>query len=71
MSNKSSIEWLMIHLYEQGLLKGGGNKMDELLDQAKEMHKQEIKNAFKNGDSNGTFETINAEQYYNETFCER
>ena len=36
----------------------------EVVRQAKEMHKQEIKNAFRNGDSNGTFETINAEQYY-------
>ncbi len=43
MSNKqSSIECLMIQLYEQGLLKDDGNKMDELLDQAREMHKQEI-----------------------------
>ena len=48
-------------------------------EQAKEMEKQQIENAFENGDRNndieclnaycnGTFETINAEQYYNETF---
>ena len=48
-------------------------------EQAKEMEKQQIENAFENGDRNndieclnaycnGTFETINAEQYYKETF---
>jgi hypothetical protein len=38
------------------------------IEQAKEMEKEQIIDAFKNGDCNGTFETINAEQYYNETF---
>jgi hypothetical protein len=32
------------------------------------MEKEQIIDAFKNGDCNGTFETINAEQYYNETY---
>ena len=41
------------------------NRIDnELL----EMEKEQIINAFKNGDCNGTFETINGKQYYNETF---
>ncbi len=31
----------MLQLYEQGLLKGDGNKMDDLLDQAKAMEKQQ------------------------------
>ncbi len=34
------------------------------LTKAKDLQKQQIKEAFKNGDCNGTFETINAEQYY-------
>ena len=40
----------------------------EKFEQAKEMHKAEIIDAFKSGDCNGTFETINAEKYYNEKF---
>ena len=39
-----------------------------IFEKYKEVHKQQIIDAFKNGDCNGTFETINAEQYYNETF---
>ena len=34
----------------------------------KKTEKQQIIDAFKNGDCNGTFETINAEQYYDEKF---
>jgi len=37
---------------------------DELL----EMEKKQIIDAFKSGDCNGTFETINGEKYYNEKF---
>jgi hypothetical protein len=44
------------------------NVMTEEIKQAKEMEKKQIIDAFKSGDCNGTFETINAEQYYNETF---
>lgn len=79
MSNKSSIEWLMIQLYEQGLLKGDGNKMDELLDQAKAMHKEEIIDAYSDGakgganggrgqHKNGWVSIQMKEKYYNETF---
>jgi hypothetical protein len=32
------------------------------------MFEKQIMEAFKSGDCNGTFETINAKQYYNETF---
>ena len=39
-----------------------------IFEKYKEVLKQQIIDAFKNGDCNGTFETINAEQYYNETF---
>ena len=43
-------------------------KLWDAIEEAKEMEKEQIKNAFTNGDCNGTFETINAEQYYNTTF---
>jgi hypothetical protein len=40
----------------------------EVFAKLKEMEKQQIIKSFKSGDCNGTFETITAEQYYNETF---
>jgi len=44
MSNKqqTAVEQFAIALYEKGLLKGNGDDIQELLEQAKEMHKQEI-----------------------------
>ena len=41
---------------------------EEIFQQAIAMDKEQKIDAFKNGDCNGTFETINAEQYYNETY---
>jgi len=43
-------------------------KYSNELAEAKEMEKEQIKDAFKSGDSNGTFETINAEVYYKDTY---
>ena len=71
---QTAVEWLIDKIY---FTRVEVNR--ELLDQAIEMEKQQIENAFENGDRNndieclnaycnGTFETINAEQYYNETF---
>ena len=77
MNNKqSSIEWLMIQLYEQGLLKGDGNKMDELLEQAKEMHRNEQKIAYESGFENSEYDQYedcyelkpNFEDWYKQTF---
>jgi len=44
MSNKqqTAVEQFAIALYEKGFLKGNGDDIQELLEQAKEMHKQEI-----------------------------
>lgn len=75
----TAVEWLFEQLTEvdykcinktflQNNNSLAGFKLRELFEQAKEMEKQQIIDAFKNGDCNGTFETINAEQYYNETF---
>ena len=49
MSNKSSVEQFAIALYEGGYLRGNGNEINDLLEQAKAMHKEEIKDAFTNG----------------------
>ena len=59
----TAVEWL-----EKELMKIPFVNPKEVIEQAKEMEKQQIIDAFKNGDCNGTFETINAEQYYNETY---
>jgi hypothetical protein len=44
------------------------SELEKLVETAQQNHKKEITDAFKSGDCNGTFETINAEQYYNQTF---
>ena len=41
-------------------------KVEELINQAKEMHKQEIIDAWEDGQH--SFSSRNAEQYYQETF---
>ena len=40
----------------------------DAINKANKMFEQQIIDAFKNGDCNGTFETINAEQYYTSTY---
>lgn len=42
---KSSVELFAISLYEKGFLQGNGYEINDLLEQAKEMHKEEIINA--------------------------
>ena len=65
MSNKqNSIEWLVEQLRPAVVLQG--KIIDEYLQQAKAMHKEEIKESWEDGKD--SFSTRNAEQYYNETF---
>ena len=60
----TALEWFA------GEIKGGqlitNQKFKELLEQAKEMEKKQISDAWVNGGS--TLSAKNAEQYYNETF---
>ena len=71
MSNnkQSSVEWFAQQLYETLEIRGDGYVIDSLLDLAKAMHKEEIKNAFTNGfiSSRGSNRIAN-ENFYNETF---
>jgi hypothetical protein len=63
----TSIEWLVKELYTEMNMSGDGRVLDEILEEAKEMHKQEIIDAFDNGvEDDGYID--NAEQYYQETF---
>jgi len=62
---KTAVEWL-----EKELKKIPFVKVDDVFEQAKEMEKQQIIDAFKRGTINemNGIEEINSEQYYNETF---
>jgi hypothetical protein len=74
MSNekqKTAVEKFAIALYEKGLLVGNGNEIQESLDEHKEMHKRQIKNAFINGylDSYNAQNNINADEiFYEKTY---
>ena len=62
----SSVEWLA----EQRLQ---GVNLDDALEQAKAMHKEEMKESYREGrtdqqSSSDSFYNRNAEQYYNQTF---
>lgn len=71
MNNQNSIEWLF---KQMGNIAAGyitEMNQQEILDHAKQMHKQEIMDAWKNADTHSfTEENANyyAERYYNETF---
>jgi hypothetical protein len=66
---QSSIEWLEKELYEKFEVKGDAILYYETLEKAKEMHKQEVIDAYVDGGEKG-FNKFgeNSEQYYNETF---
>ena len=64
---QTSIEWLfdrfnMLFWFHEGI----PDELQEAYEQAKEMHKQEIIDAWEHGQD--SFSSRNAEQYYQETF---
>jgi hypothetical protein len=67
MKNKTALEEFAIALYEGGYLQGNGDEIQKLLEQAKEMEKGKLEDAWvegvKNWNPSKTFE-----QYYNETY---
>jgi hypothetical protein len=72
---KTAVEQLAIALYEGGCLKGNGDKIQQLVDKAKEMEKEQIKGAWVDGNYNTDDDgnpsenySISDEQYYNETY---
>jgi len=64
----TSIEWLMNELYTEMNLSGSGRVLDEILEEAKQKHKEEITDAHLDGQSLVSCKDEYAEQYYNETF---
>jgi hypothetical protein len=63
---QSAVEWLANELYEKFEMKGDGALFNDLLNQAKEMEKQQIQDAYDKG-NRYMFEQ-SGEKYYNETF---
>jgi hypothetical protein len=70
----TSIEWLIKELYTEMNMSGDGRVLDEILEEAKEIHKQEILTAFDEGQEYEYQYHINnapkfdSQTYYQETF---
>ena len=70
---KTAVEQLAIALYENGFLQGDGDKIQDLVDKAKEKEKNRIIDDWRDGFLNGRksmqkLDFSNARQYYNETY---
>ena len=61
---QTAVEWLIEQLKENNMLTF--DEWTELVEQAKAMEEQQIKNAWLNSLTKGDFNS--AEEYYNETF---
>lgn len=59
---QTAVEWFAQELYEKFEIRGYGILYNELLQQAKQMEKQQITDAWEDT------EYLAPEQYYNETF---
>ena len=69
---KTAVEELAIALYEGGYLKGNGDEIQELVDKAKEMEKEQKHRDFTDGYMHGSErEPLNhdvIDKWYNETY---
>ena len=67
--NKTAVEWLVEEFKDTILKEYGEGRFLELVEQAKEMEKEQIINAWKNGDAefDKAADSL-SELYYNETF---
>jgi len=70
MDNQTAVEWLIQNMpnISKHIPFGIALEITAKFQQAKAMEKQQIEKAFYDGDCNGTFKTINASKYYNETY---
>ena len=64
---QSSVELFAIALYEKGFLKGNGNDINDLLEEHKAMHKEEVQDAYRISPNNELWSNSGID-YYNETF---
>jgi hypothetical protein len=69
MKQQTAVEFLL-NEFEKVHKDFGGIDLEWLkrFDKALELEKQQIIDAFKSGDCNGTFETISGKQYFEEKF---
>jgi Ni,Fe-hydrogenase maturation factor len=65
---QTAVEWLANEFYEKLEVKGDGALFNDLVDQAKEMEKQQIIDAFNVGFKDRGLSFLQGEQYYNKTF---
>ena len=66
----TAVEWLEEELkanLKKVILEGDSELMESLFEQAKEMEKEQILDAYSSGENQQGYES-EAEQYYNETF---
>ena len=68
MAQQTAVEWFNQQLVDRQNGKGDSRSWDEILQRAKQMEKEQIKDAFKHGELPSLFDTLSAEQYYNETY---
>ena len=68
---ETSVEWLAKRLYEEIRINGDGRIIDNLLEQASLIHKQEIIDAHISGQPLYSCQSEKAEQYYQETFKQK
>lgn len=68
-SRQSSVELCVLALYEGGFLQGNGDRINDLLEHHKSIHREEIKEAVMFGDCRGKISAyVVTERYYNETY---
>ena len=65
---QTAVEWFANELYEKFEMRGDGNLFDELAEQAKEIERQYIKDAFIMGVNNGLHGYKTSEEYYKKTY---
>jgi hypothetical protein len=46
MAQQTAVDWLFIQLYEKFEMKGDGNEMDKILEQAKQMEREQMEKAY-------------------------
>jgi hypothetical protein len=67
---QTAVEWLFSQLYEKFEMKGDGEKMNEILNKATEMEKEQVTIAYETGWVNGDLKMAPrfGQDYYNENF---
>ena len=65
---QTAVEWFAIALYEKFKLEGNGKELNDLLEQAKEMEKEQIKDAYWDGGQDVPLHINTCEEWYKKTY---